>query len=280
MRTFVKLQRTRGTDGDPNKYLVTIKGLSTDDKPLDYANGSEFVEMDTGKTYNFNEDTLSWFTSDSLRVKTLAITTAPTKVSYVEGDKFVDTGVALLATYADNTTKALSAEDVTYDNHNDLTVDDTAIVFSYIYNGIRYTVAQAITVVEMTIPTVSAVESGELFETDVDDLQSDVAIGDGKITGTLKYLDTGAIPAVWGNGYFMALQLASDNWNAFDKVMVGLDPSVSSGLVDIKPDPDKNGVFKVSNKATQKFVVECHNGSAIETLKLDLSSLVLAEPIE
>ena len=37
-------------------------------------------------------------------------------------------------------------------------------------------------------------------------------------------------------------------------VKVGLDPSQSSGLVEIIDDPDKNGVFKITDKDTQVFL--------------------------
>ena len=57
-----------------------------------------------------------------------------------------------------------------------------------------------------------------------------------KITGTLKYLDSGAIPAVWGEGYFIALQLSADDWDDYTSVMVGMEPSVSSGMVEILTD--------------------------------------------
>lgn len=37
-----------------------IAGLSTDDKPLDCATGSIFMEVDTGKTYLYNSDAQTW----------------------------------------------------------------------------------------------------------------------------------------------------------------------------------------------------------------------------
>lgn len=39
-----------------------LRGLSTDTKPTNIANGSTFREMDTGTTYYFDEDGTAWIT--------------------------------------------------------------------------------------------------------------------------------------------------------------------------------------------------------------------------
>jgi hypothetical protein len=45
-----------------NQYSNNFVGLSDDDKPVSYIkNGSTFTEIDTGKTYMFDEDSNSWF---------------------------------------------------------------------------------------------------------------------------------------------------------------------------------------------------------------------------
>lgn len=120
-----------------------------------------------------------------------------------------------------------------------------------------------------------------MFEVDVSDLQENISVTGNKITGTLKYLSgSNAITDVWGEGYFLALTMADNTWTGLTKVLVGLDPSVSSGLVDILPDADKNGVFKVSDKALQKFVIKQTDGTHTKTQAFDLSGLVLAEPEE
>lgn len=60
---------------------------------------------------------------------------------------------------------------------------------------------------------------------------------------------------------------------------VGLQPSQGSGLVEIINDPDKNGVFKITDKDTQKFVVVITDGTQTTTQEFDLSGLELeAEP--
>ena len=58
-------------------------------------------------------------------------------------------------------------------------------------------------------------------------------------------------------------------------VKVGLDPSVSSGLVEIINDPDKNGVFKVTDKNDQVFVVVSSDGVHSHRQEYDLSGLTI-----
>ncbi len=58
---------------------------------------------------------------------------------------------------------------------------------------------------------------------------------------------------------------------------MGLDPSAQSGIIEIVNDPDKNGVFKVKQNLSQKFVVEYRKGDAVERDVYDLSGLTLSE---
>ena len=82
------------------------------------------------------------------------------------------------------------------------------------------------------------------------------------ITGTLKYFDTpGEIVDYWGAGYFIVLNMLDNDWSDYTSVLVGLDPSVSSGLQEITTDEQKNGIFKVTNKDTQKFVIVSTDGT-------------------
>ena len=117
-------------------------------------------------------------------------------------------------------------------------------------------------------------EEATIFGTDVSDMQSDLSVKSGKITGTLKYLDEGALPTTWGAGYFMALKFEDIDQNA-TSVKVGLTPSVSSGLVEIIDDPDKNGAFKVTDKLNQKFTVVVSDGTNSITKYYDLSDIVM-----
>lgn len=108
-------------------------------------------------------------------------------------------------------------------------------------------------------------------------MQSDVAVGEDAITGTLNFIEGGLSPSGWlsGDGHFLALKFSTEDWDNFDKVEVGLDPSQGSGLVDVKPDPDKNGVFKITNNQ-QKFVVKTTAGEDVVTKEYSLINLYLA----
>lgn len=126
-------------------------------------------------------------------------------------------------------------------------------------------------------PYMSAVSDGvTLFETLVSDIQDGVSVSGNTILGSLKYLADGPIAEHWGAGNFMALQFANIDSRA-TSVRVGMEPSEGSGLVEIIDDPDKNGVFKVTNKNTQKFVVVTSDGTHTVKETYDLSKLVCAE---
>lgn len=118
-----------------------------------------------------------------------------------------------------------------------------------------------------------AAETNSVFGTDPATMQTGLSISGYKITGTLHKLTTGAIPAVWGEGYFMALKFTDTN--SADSIKVGLNPSVSSGLVEL--DSDMNGVFKVTDKNTQKFEILTKKGTYELVQLYDLSELVLSD---
>ena len=121
-------------------------------------------------------------------------------------------------------------------------------------------------------------ESGNktLFGKRVSEMQRDVMVMDKKITGNLKFIEGGLAQSgpLAGDGYFLALKFSDLDPEA-TSVKVGLEPSASSGLVEIIDDPDKNGVFKVAN-TSQKFKVVSTDGENLTTTQVfDLSDLVL-----
>lgn len=126
-------------------------------------------------------------------------------------------------------------------------------------------------------PTMTAVGPGAtLFGQLVGDMQSDVVVENDRITGNLAYLTDGDIVTTWGEGNFIALQFNNIDSRA-TSVRVGLEPSQGSGLIEIIDDPDKNGVFKITDKDAQKFVIISSDGENTATTKFDLSGLALAE---
>lgn len=98
------------------------------------------------------------------------------------------------------------------------------------------------------------------------------------ITGTLHYLDTGQLVLDWGAGNFLALKFTNNKPDEVKTIKVGLDPSQGSGLVPL--DEDMNGVFKITDKDTQKFVIECYDedNQKISRDEYDLSGLVCEAP--
>lgn len=125
----------------------------------------------------------------------------------------------------------------------------------------------------MTGLTVEA-EDGEtnLFGRKVKTMQTGITIADGAITGTLKYISSGAIAQDWGPGNFLCLKVPDADITNMT-VRVGLNPSQGSGLVAL--DADKNGVFKVTDKNTQKFVVLQQDGVKTKLQEFDLSGLTI-----
>lgn len=119
---------------------------------------------------------------------------------------------------------------------------------------------------------------GSLFDVPVNDMQSNISFGNGKVTGTLKYLSgSNAITDVWGEGYFLCFNMTDSTWTGYTSVKVGVTPSAGSGLVEILNDPDKNGFVKVSDKAQQLFTIVSTKGGVTKTKAYSLADLVLEE---
>lgn len=113
------------------------------------------------------------------------------------------------------------------------------------------------------------------------DLQSGVSVTGNAITGTLNHQadPTKALVNDWGAGYFIALKFSGfADGLTYENVQVGLDPSEGAGMVTL--DSDCNGVFKITDKATQKLKVVQTDGTHTLTQTFDLSGLTLEEPAE
>jgi len=125
--------------------------------------------------------------------------------------------------------------------------------------------------------TVSPEDGSEtLFGELVSNMQTDVVVSNNSITGTLHFIEGGLAETgpLAGDGHFLALKFTNLDPDA-TSVKVGLDPSQGTGLVDIITDPDKNGVFKITNKSIQKFMVVSSDGTSSHTQAFDLSGLTL-----
>lgn len=129
----------------------------------------------------------------------------------------------------------------------------------------------------MTPPPAQAVTGGsKIFGVTVSTFQSGLSINatTHKITGTLTKTDAFANP--WGEGYFMALKFTAADLENTD-VFVGMEPTAGSGPAQL--DSDKDGLFKVTDKAAQKLVVRVvsKDGTFSARQEYDLSGLTLSE---
>lgn len=77
-------------------------------------------------------------------LKSIAIKSKPSKVSYKEGEKFSTKGMKIVANYSDGTSKEVTG--YTYSPNGKLKENDTKITISYTEGKITKTVAQKITV--------------------------------------------------------------------------------------------------------------------------------------
>lgn len=115
----------------------------------------------------------------------------------------------------------------------------------------------------------------------IGDIQSSLVVSDatGKITGKLKMVTSGPLVDRWGEGYFFGLDFSQNDLSGLTSVKVGLDPSAGSGLVELLGDPDLNGVFKVTDKEHQKFVVEQTDGVFTLRQEWELFALEFLDPV-
>ena len=102
----------------------------------------------------------------------ISVKTAPTKVTYNEGESFDATGMVIEATYSDSSTADVTG--YTYAPTAALTTSDTTITISYTEGGVTKTCTQAITVnaapktlssiAVTTAPTKTTYTAGENFD--------------------------------------------------------------------------------------------------------------------
>ena len=127
----------------------------------------------TAVTISYTENGVTKTTTQAITIRALvsiAITTAPTKTAYKYGEKFSSAGMAVTATYNDNSTRVVSGW--TYSPTGNLTLSNTAITVSYTENGVTKTTTQAITVSNTlssiavtTAPSKTAYFTGDTFDT-------------------------------------------------------------------------------------------------------------------
>lgn len=105
-----------------------------------------------------------------------------------------------------------------------------------------------------------------------------MTVANGKVTGSLQFIEGGLAPSgpLAGDGYFLALKWSNPQ-ETVTSLKVGVIPSQGSGLVEAIDDTDRNGVFKVTDKTSQDIVIIQRDGKNTNTQTLDLSGLTLEE---
>lgn len=123
------------------------------------------------------------------------------------------------------------------------------------------------------VTTASPTANTEYWGTKVSAMQTDVAISNGAVTGTLHKLTSGQLVTDWGEGYFLALKWTKNNAK-ITSIKVGLRPSASR--MDLQElDADMDGVFKITDKDAQIFEILVSDGNVSHSIFLDLSGLTL-----
>ena len=142
---------TSNSDGDVTYSITagdsyaTISGSTL----TAVAEGSVTVKAEQAATdaYNAGEATATITVNPELVLSSIAVTTAPTKITYNEGESFDPTGMVVTATYTDNTQEAVTGYTCSPDGA--LTTSDTEITISYTENNVTKTTTQVITVNEV-----------------------------------------------------------------------------------------------------------------------------------
>ena len=167
-----------------------------------------------------------------------------------------------------------------------MTVVNSLVTLAKVYNVQDFT--QADTIDELldkisggivfgasNVTPASPASNKKYWGTLVSDMQTSVTVTGTAITGTLKKLTTGSLVDVWGEGYFLALKFTKDNAKA-TSIKVGLRPSASNMPLQ-ELDADMDGVFKITDKDKQVFIVSCSDGSVTYNTVYDLSGLTLSD---
>lgn len=124
--------------------------------------------------------------------------------------------------------------------------------------------------------TLGAMSRESIWGHNVSDLQTGITVTGDKVTGTLKYVDSGTLATDWGPGYFIALKW-TDPAEDVTSLKVGLIPSEGTGLIEAIADTDRDGVFKVTSKEGQKFNLIQSSGKHATVQAFDLSGLTLSK---
>ena len=147
-----KVSYNEGENFDPTGMVVTATysdGSTAAVTGYTVTDGENLTAGKTSVTISYVEGGVTKTTTQTITVKAkeltgIAITTAPNKVNYNEGENFDKTGMVVTATYSDGSTAAVTGYTVT--DGDSLTAGKTSVTISYTENGVTKTATQNITV--------------------------------------------------------------------------------------------------------------------------------------
>ena len=109
----------------------------------------------------------------------------------------------------------------------------------------------------MTGLTLTPKTTGDYWGTSPSDIQEDIAVANGGLTGKLKYYDdnTKALVRDWGEGYFLAVGFSGfSSGLTYANVKAGLYPSAGSGLVTL--DSDQDAVLHITDPSQKIITIQ------------------------
>ena len=115
-------------------------------------------------------------------------------------------------------------------------------------------------------------QTDSVYGTDVSDIQgADMELIGTNFKGTSKWLSSGTVASDWGAGNFIAIDF-EDLPEEADKIMVGLEPSMGTGMVELTPD-DTKSVFKIADKDLQSLLIKTSIGTRTITQTFSLKGV-------
>ncbi|MGN0352915.1 MAG: bacterial Ig-like domain-containing protein [Roseburia sp.] len=144
-------------DETGTKFIVNSEQGTIDFNALKSDTGWNF----TYKTEGNYEVTIEYTNDDTNDVTSISVTTQPTKTSYIYGESFDKTGLKVIATFADGSTKDVT-DDVTFEG--DIVPSNTTIKAVYTKDGVTVKADITISVSHATIDISALKWTGTTFE--------------------------------------------------------------------------------------------------------------------
>ena len=173
-----KTSYIEGQNFDATGMVVTAtydNGSTSNVTNYTITDGDNLTNEKTNVTISYTENDITKTTTQNITIVQknllgIAITTAPTKIEYIEGQNFDKIGMVVTATYDNGSTSNVTNYTIT--DGNNLAVGQTNVTISYTEDGVTKTVTQTIIVVkkkladiEITIEPIKTVYSeGENFD--------------------------------------------------------------------------------------------------------------------